>query len=166
MSSVFPCIDAKKSNNGFTLPRLSRSSSSPSSLAYISKRRGFKADHQRFLLECSYTVRLVPIWPSTIGTSRLPLVHRSFFRGHHYEYHQYLAIGLTRSYCIPRYYQHFHSSTALIISSSSNSSVSPNIYSNRKGLKADPATISFFLAARRRSDLSKYLSLRCPRRCP
>lgn len=95
MSSVFPCIDAKKPNNGFTLPRLSWSSSSPSSLAYISKRRGFKADHQRF-----------------------------------------------------------HSSSALIISSSSNCSVFPYLYSNRKGLKADPATIPFFLAARRSSDLS------------
>ena len=42
MSSVFLCIHAKKPNNGLTLPRLSWSSSSPSSLAYISKRRGSK----------------------------------------------------------------------------------------------------------------------------
>ena len=33
-------------------------------------------------------------------------VHRSFFLRHHYEYNQYIVIGLTRSNCIPRYNQH------------------------------------------------------------
>ena len=59
-------------------------------------------------------------------------------------------------------HRRFYSSSALMISSSSNYSVFPYIYSNRKGLRADPATIPFFLAARRSSELSNTSPLSPP----
>ena len=65
--------------------------------------------HLPFLLERVNTVWLVLIWPSAIDIWSLPPVHRSFFLRHHYEYNQYIVIGLTRSNCIPRYNQHFPS---------------------------------------------------------